>query len=309
MADTPRGMTALAAAEYRAETESPAPDRGADEVVVIEPRRGSGPLSAFGGGFLGELVRHRELFAFLVWRDVTVRYKMAALGVLWALAVPLGSTLIYGVVGILLDFGPKVGSPYLLYMAAGMTPWTFLLKSVNDGGQSLINNRVLLTKVYLPRLYIPAAACGTALVDLAIALAAALAFGLVFWARGEWSPGPGLLAVVPMLGLTFALGVGTAVLLSGLTVLYRDLRFLIPFFTQFGLWLSGVVYPTSVLGEWEWVLAFNPYAGVVSGWRSAVCGTPWQPWLIFGAACWVPVLLWAGVWYFRRVERRFADIA
>ena len=280
-----------------------------DETVVIEPRRGRGLFGAFGGGLVQELVRHRELFLFLVWRDVTVRYKMTAIGPLWAPAVAVASTLIYGVPGLLLGFGDRVGAPYLLFMAAGMTPWMFLQKSVNDGGQSLINNRALLTKIYFPRLYIPAAACGTALVDLFLAFAAALLFGLGFWIAGMWSPSLSLLAVVAMVPLTFLVGVATAVLLSGVTVMYQDLRFLIPFFTQFGLWLSGVVYPTEILGRYEPILALNPYAGVVSGWRSAVCGTPWQPWLILGSCLVSPIMLWVGVAYFRRVERRFADIA
>jgi lipopolysaccharide transport system permease protein len=276
---------------------------------VIEPRRGRGLLGVFRDGYLAEAIRQRELLGFLIWRDVKVKYKMAALGIAWAVLTPLMSTLIYGIAGMLFGFGERTTAPYLLYMAAGMTPWVFLQKSVSEGGMSLVFHQQLLSKIYLPRLYVPFASCGTALVDLSIAMGVALGFGVGFAIAGMWVPTIDLLAVIPMLLLTAILGVGTATLLSGLTVLYRDLRFLIPTFTQFGLWLSGVVFPTSILGRYEWILAFNPFAGVVSGWRSAICGEPWQPILLLGSLVLSPIILWVGIAYFRRVERRFADIA
>ncbi len=277
---------------------------------MIEPRKGRGLFAGIDGPYIKELLRHRELLFFLVWRDVKVRYKMAALGIAWAAMVPLASTLIYGLIGAKLDFGASVNAPWLLVMAAGMTPWMFLQKCVSDGGQSLVNNQQLLSKIYLPRVFIPAASSGTSLVDMGMAFLVATGFAVFFAIRGEYVPSWNLLTIPLLVPLTVIAGAGTAVLLSGITVLYRDVRFLIPFFTQFGLWLSAVVVPLDkVLGDYAWIAAFNPYAGIVSAWRSAICGTPWQPWLILGSAVLSPLILLVGIAYFRRVERRFADIA
>ncbi len=277
-------------------------------VQVIEPRS-----SGIDAAYLRELVTHRELLYFLVWRDVKVRYKMAALGLAWALVVPLVSSLIYGIIGMLLGFGEGGKAPWLLVLAAGMTPWMFLQKCVNDGGQSLVNNQQLLSKIYLPRVFIPAAACGTAMVDMLMAFLVAAGFGIYFASTGEYTPTWNLLAIPLLVPLTLLAGAGTAVLLSGITVLYRDVRFLIPFFTQFGLWLSAVVFPLEdidkALGGKSWILAINPYAGIVSAWRSAIIGDAWNWPLIAGSVIISPLLLLAGIAYFRRVERRFADIA
>ncbi len=285
-------------------------ERDDREVLVIEPRRGRGLGVVLDKSFFAELLKFRELLYFLVWRDVKVRYKMAALGIAWAVMVPLVSTLIYGMFGSAVGFGEDVKVPWLLIVAAGMTPWSFIQKSISDGGLSLVYNQHLLSKIYMPRIFIPVASCGTAMVDTLVALLVALGFGVFFWARGDYTPTLDLLAIPLLIPLTFIAGAGSAILLSGLTVLYRDIRFLIPFLTQFGLWLSAVVVPIDkVLGEHVWIAAFNPYAGIVSAWQSAICGMPWRWELIAGSLILCPIIFVVGIAYFRGVERRFADIA
>jgi lipopolysaccharide transport system permease protein len=194
-------------------------------------------------------------------------------------------------------------------MLAGLIPWLFLNRSISDGGQSLVNQQALMSKIYMPRLFIPASSCGGALVDMGITLGLFSIVAGWYAARGAFVPSWQLIAVAPLLLLTIVAALGTAFLLSALTVLYRDLRFLIPFISQFGLWLSGVPFPISIVGKWQPLLAINPYAGIVSGWRSALVGEPWKWDLLAGSLVISPLLLVIGIWYFRRVERRFADIA
>lgn len=273
------------------------------ETLVIEARKG------WRGVDWKELYHYRELLFFLVWRDVKVRYKMAIFGFAWAVAVPVLSMLVYGAVGMAAGLAEEVAVPYFLWMLAGLLPWQFIQRGLSDGGQSLVNHASLMSKIYMPRLFIPASSCGGALVDLAISLGVMVVLAAYYASRGSFVPGWHVLAVVPLLLLTLMATLGTAILLSALTVLYRDLRFLIPFLSQFGLWLSGVVFPTSVFGKYEVFLAINPYAGLVSGWRSALVGAPWNWPLLAGSIILSPILLWVSVRYFRRVERRFADIA
>jgi lipopolysaccharide transport system permease protein len=254
--------------------------------VVIQPHRG------WIGIDWAELARYRELLAFLVWRDIKVKYKQAALGLAWSVIVPTISLCIYGGVASVFQFGQYLAEPrppIILWMFAGLLPWLFIQRAINDGGMSLLNNQPLMTKIYLPRLYLPLSACGNALVDMAINALLITAVGLYF---------------------LFIAALGIAFTLSAATVLYRDLRFLIPFFVQFGLWLSAVPYPLNAFSEkWKMLFAVNPLTGIVAGFRSAITGQPWE---------WIPLissvvlsfgLLLFGLFYFKKVERLFADIA
>ena len=298
-------MTTYSATHSAADADRPvaAHHDAAAEVLVIEPRRG------FRGLDWPELWRFRELLYFLVWRDVKVKYKQAVLGFAWAVGVPLLSMLVYGGFGKAAGLGAKVEGPYFLWMFAGLLPWLFIQRAISDGGQSLVSQVPLMSKIYLPRLFIPASSIGGGLVDLFINLAilAILAAGYV--AFGKFTPSWQILALPPLMLLTVIAALGVAFLLSALTVMYRDLRFIIPFMAQFGLWLSGVVIPTSTFGRYAGVFALNPFAGLVSGWRSALVGTPFDWTLLLGSLVLSPLLLLAGVAYFRSVERRFADIA
>lgn len=272
--------------------------------LIIEPRPGLRGLD------VAELWRYRELLYFLVWRDVKVKYKMAMLGVLWAVLVPTMSALIYGVFGMALDLkAPGTEAPYLLWMLAGVVPWMFLQRGFTDGGLSLLNHQSLLTKIYMPRLFIPTGSVGGALFDLALMLIVFTLAAVGFSAAGMFVPTWKIVFVPALLFLSVAAALGTSFLLSALIVLYRDLRFLIQFLSQFGLWLSGVVLPTSELGRYEWMLAYNPYAGIINAWRYCLVGSELRWDFVLGSVISCPILLVVGVFYFRRVERRFADIA
>ena len=272
--------------------------------IVIQPSRGWVGLN------LPELVRNRELLFFLVWRDVKAKYKQATLGFMWALLVPVMSMLIYSVFGMLANLDDKlqIKVPYALYVFAGLIPWLFIQRALSDGGMSLVTQQSLLSKVYMPRLFLPTAACGNALVDMLIALFVMVVLASYYMATAGFVPTYKLAFLPLAILLAIIAGVGIACLSSAAIVTYRDLKFIVPFFGQFGLWLSAVIYPPETLGEYRWLLAFNPLAGVISAFRSCIVGMPWDWPLLISSIVMCPLLLVVGVFYFKRVERNFADI-
>ena len=277
--------------------------------LVIRPRRGWIAVD------WRELWNHRELLYFLVWRDVKVRYKQAILGVAWAVLAPVMSvavfTLIFG--SKQLGFAEKLPEGLRevpsLFIFAGLIPWLFISQAISNGGMSLVNQQNLLSKIYMPRLFIPASTIGSGLVDMAIS------FGVFFiWmAWLEYIPSSQIGLVLPLLLLTVLLSLGLSFALSALTVTYRDLRFLIPFITQIGMWLSAVVYPYKSVGKLannEWVLMLNPFFGIIDAFRSAMFHDwGWRPWHLLASILWTIAILAFGLFYFRKTERRFADIA
>jgi lipopolysaccharide transport system permease protein len=280
----------------------------ASDEIFIRPRRG------WIGIDWSELVRYRELLSYLIWRDVKVKYKQALLGVAWSVILPLMSLAIYGGVAKYASFGDKLAGnpkpPILIWMFAGLVPWMFLQRAINDGGMSLLTNTQLMTKIYMPRLYLPLAALGNAMVDMAINVVLISLLGLYFLITTGWSPSWQIVFVLPLMVLLWIAAMGLSFFLSAATVLYRDLRFLIPFFVQFGLWLSAVVYPLALFPKnVQYLFAINPLTGIISGFRSAVTGQPWE-WLHLGTSIVLCCgLLVFGIFYFKRVERLFADIA
>jgi len=281
----------------------------ADE-LVIQPRRGWIAVD------WRELWRSRELLYFLVWRDIKVRYKQAVLGIAWAVLQPavqmLVFTLIFGVAAGFRKSLPNV--PYAVFVLSGLLPWQLFATALSMGGMSLVNQQHLLTKIYFPRLFIPTAVVGGALVDLAVAstLFAALlvATGIV--------PTWGLLLLPGLLGVTVLVALGMAYLLAALTVTYRDFRFIVPFLTQIWLWVSFVPLPPEIVKDsrWRWVLSLNPMYSIIAGWRKALLGNRvedyrigWD-WRYFAVSALITAGLFVlGLFYFRRTERRFADIA
>jgi lipopolysaccharide transport system permease protein len=225
--------------------------------IVIQPARG------WIGVDWAELVRYRELLSFLVWRDVKVKYKQAVLGIAWAIILPIISLAIYGGVAKAFDFRDALVGfpkpPILLWMFAGLVPWMFLQRAISDGGMSLLNNQPLMTKIYLPRLFLPLAALGNAMVDMLINVGLLSIIAAVFYFRGDWQPTWQIIFLVPLFVLLWVAAMGLSFFLSAATVLYRDLRFLIPFFVQFGLWLSAVPYPLAKFeGPVKLLYALNP---------------------------------------------------
>lgn len=289
--------------ETTAATSPPRVRRIADDApeLVIQPRRG------WSGIDWRELVRYRELLFFLVWRDVKVKYKQAILGVAWAVFVPVLSMAIYTVVGNFAGFNKRTGGdvPYAVYIYAGLLPWVFLQQSISNGGMSLVNQQALMSKIYLPRLFIPSATIGSGIVDMTLS---ALVFcGLM--AFYGFVPSWQVVFLPLLIALQVIAGLGLALTLSAATVMYRDLRFLLPFIAQVGIWLTAVVFPQNILEQYADWLALNPLAGIVSGWRSAVLGLEWRWTQLATSVLVCPLLLVCGLFYFRRVERRFADIA
>jgi lipopolysaccharide transport system permease protein len=272
---------------------------GHEHVTVIEPQKGWRTLD------LKELWAYRELLYVLAQRDIKVRYKQTVLGVAWAVIQPLATMLLFSLVFGRLAKLPSDGLPYPIFVYAGLLPWTFFANAISTSGNSLVGQQHLISKVYFPRLIIPLSSIGTGLIDFAIS--ALILLALMFYYGIGWSLN---LLAVPFLILVvifIALGVGT--LLSALTVSYRDFRFVIPFMVQFWMWATPVVYPASLFPEkWQWVLFLNPMAGLIEGFRSAFLHRPFD-WTGIGISMSVAVVVFTlGVFYFEKMERRFADI-
>lgn len=267
--------------------------------LVIEAGRGSLWIS------LRELWAHRELLYFLAWRDVKLRYKQTLLGALWAVLQPFLMMLVFTVLFGRLAHVPSDGLPYPIFAFAGLVPWQFFNNAVGQSGASLIGNSQLVTKVYFPRMAIPGAAVGAALVDLAIA-------SLMLFAMMAWygiAPGAGI-AMFPLLIVLLAIFAGSVGMwMAGMNVKYRDIKYVLPFLLQLWMFATPVIYPVNfVPASWRWVLMLNPLTGIISGFRSAVLDQPFD-WLAIaaGAGLTFGSAVYA-VWSFRRMERFFADV-
>jgi lipopolysaccharide transport system permease protein len=370
-----------------APAELDAAPRSNEPELVIKPRKGWIAVD------WRELLSHRELLFFLIWRDVKVKYKQAILGFAWAIFVPLISVSLFTFIGKAAGFDSKVNGeltlndgtvlrgavtyvpegwnvhqadgtdrmvplkktaartdtavtredgtvyegkvtplvesytvrpkhgplitvmpaqiakakiiPYAVFVYAGMLPWLFFQASIVGGGMSLVSQQNLLSKIYMPRLFMPTATIGSALIDMGLST-------LVFcgmMAFYHYAPSPHVWAVIPLLVLSIIGGLGMAYLLSALTVNFRDMRFLIPFLSQVLMWLSGAMYPPRIFGDQEALLAISPIYGVITGFRSAILGDPWNWFALTVATIEIAFLFVFGLFYFKRAERRFADIA
>jgi lipopolysaccharide transport system permease protein len=267
--------------------------------VVIEPSRSWVALDLRG------LWAYRELLFFLTWRDVKVRYKQTALGAAWAVIQPVFQMLIFTLFFGRLAGMPSDGVPYPAFAYAALLPWTFFANALSGSGNSLVGSAGLISKVYFPRMIVPAAAVAAGLVDLAIALAASIPLLSYYRVAPTWS-----LLVLPFLVvLVSALALGVGMWTSALNVKYRDVRHALPFLVQVWMFASPVIYPASIVPpKWRWVLALNPMTGVLEGFRSALLGTPWDcPALGLSALIATAILVYAA-YDFRRIEKTFADI-
>jgi len=254
-----------------------------------------------------DLWRYRELFGFLVWRDILVRYKQTVIGVAWALLRPLLAIVVFTIVFGKLAGLPSEGVPYAIMVCAGLLPWQFFASAFAEAGGSLVGNAGIISKVYFPRLVIPASAVIVGLVDFAISLV--ILAGLMVWYgyAPDWR-----VATLPLFVLiAFAAALGAGLWIGALNVRYRDFRFVIPFIVQFGLFISPVGFSSSIVPErWRLAYSLNPLVGVIDGFRWATLGgnAPlyWPGFLM--SAVLVLALLASGIWYFRRTERTFADV-
>ena len=270
------------------------------KTVVIEPTRGLLRLSP------GELWEYRDLFRVLVLRDIRVRYKQTVFGAAWALLQPLLLMAVFTVFLGRLARVPSDDVPYALFAYVGLVPWTFFAQGVAGATNSLVENERLVTKIYFPRLLMPAASAASYALDFAIGhvLVAGL---LAYYDYGpRWSMLAVPLLAVAALTVILAFGVG----LAALNVRYRDVRYAIPFGIQVLLFITPVVYPaTLVSGAWRYLYALNPLAGVLDLYRWAIVGTPHLPGSVLAVSAVSGAMLLAlGVVYFQRVERSFADV-
>lgn len=249
---------------------------------------------------------YRELLYFLVWRDLKVRYKQTALGVLWAVVQPLTAMAIFSVVFGRLAAMPSDGVPYPLFAYAALVPWTYAAAAVGGGAQSLVSSQTLVVKVYFPRLIIPIAAVVVPLVDAAVALSV---LGLLMAWYGL-APGAAVLTLPVWAALGVATAAGATFWLSALNAKYRDVRYVVPFLTQVWLFATPVAYPTALVPErWRGLAGLNPMSTVVDGFRWALVGTPApSSAMIAASVAVVLVALWSGLRYFARGERTLADV-
>ena len=254
-----------------------------------------------------DLWRYRELFYFLAWRDLLVRYKQTVVGVAWSLIRPLLTMVVLTIVFGKLGQMPSGGVRYPLLVFCGMLPWQFFSTALSESGNSLVTNSNLISKVYFPRLVVPAASVITSFVDFLISAA----FLVILMVWYQFVP-PANIALLPIfILLAFAASFGVGLWVAALMVEYRDFRFIVPFIVQFGLYISPVGFQSGVVPEqYRLLYSLNPMVGIIDGFRWSILGgehTMYWPGFALSIAV-VAVLIVGGIWYFRRTERSFADV-
>jgi homopolymeric O-antigen transport system permease protein len=268
--------------------------------IIIKP--GMGALH-----YWRDIWRYRELFFFLAWRDILVRYKQTAIGIAWSVLRPFLTMLVFTVVFGKLAKLPSNGVPYPVMVYAAMLPWQFFANSLSESSNSLIDNASLLTKVYFPRLIVPAGSVIVGLVDFLISCV--ILAGIMAWYR--FVPDIRILLLPFFLLMAFLVSFGTGLWLSALNVKYRDFRYVVPFLVQFGLYVSPVGFSSAIVPErWRFFYYLNPMVGVIDGFRWAILGDAfpvnWTGFVLSGAL--VLLIFLGGILYFRRMERSFADV-
>lgn len=287
--------------DQRSECDDRNESRRWQQEIIIQPSRGVRLLD------WRELVAYRDLFRFLIWRQIKVRYAQSAIGVGWAIIQPLFSMIIFTIVFGRLAGIKSDGVPYALFSFAALVPWTYFSNAVTDGVASLVSEANMLRKIYFPRLLLPLSAVAAKLVDFGIAMCV-LAVLMVGYRH---TPSPGIV-MLPLLVLLMALtAAGISIWLTALSVQYRDVKHAMNFMIQAFMYATPVVYPTSLIPEkYQLIYALNPMVGVIEGFRSALLGTQPMPWdLIAVGTLSATVLLGTGLAFFRSKERIFADIA
>jgi lipopolysaccharide transport system permease protein len=269
-------------------------------VVRIEASRGWVSLK------LRELCEYHEILYFLIWRDIKVRYKQTALGAAWAIIQPFFSMVIFSLFFGQLAKVPSDGVPYPIFSYTALVPWMFFANGLNQAPYRVVGSADLIKKVYFPRLVIPIAAVLSGIVDFALAfivlLGMMLYYGIIPTMQVVWLPGFLLLALVTSLGV--------GLWLSAINVQYRDVNYVLPFIVQLWLFATPIAYPSSLLSEpWRTLYGLNPMVGVIEGFRWALLGTDTSPGkMVFVSAVIATALLISGAFYFRRMERTFADV-
>jgi lipopolysaccharide transport system permease protein len=253
-----------------------------------------------------DLWHYRELFYFLAWRDILVRYKQTVIGVAWAVLRPLLTMAVLTVVFGRLAGMDSGGVPYPLLVFCGMLPWQFFATAFSESGNSLVSNSGMISKVYFPRLVVPFSSVITSFVDFLIS--SVIMALLMAWYG--FMPGPAVLLLPFFILLAFATAFGAGLWVSALMVRYRDFRFIVPFVVQFGLYISPVGFSSSVVpDQWRFLYSLNPMVGVIDGFRWSILGQQniYWPEMAISVAV-VTAVIASGIWYFRRTEKTFADV-
>jgi lipopolysaccharide transport system permease protein len=279
------------------------PFSGADDMPVtrVEPSKGWVSLK------LRELWTYRELLYFLTWRDVKVRYKQTVLGAAWAIIQPFFTMVVFSVFFGKLAKISSDGIPYPVFSYSALVPWTFFAHGLSQASNSLVGGSALITKVYFPRLVMPIATVASGFIDFALAfivlLGMMLFYGIAPTINVVWLP------LFLLLAMVTALGAG--LWLSAMNVQFRDVRYIVPFIAQFWMFATPIAYPSSLIQNplWRTLYGINPMAGVVEGFRWALLGTDTAPGpIVIASSLAALVLLVSGAFYFRRMEKTFADI-
>jgi lipopolysaccharide transport system permease protein len=254
-----------------------------------------------------DLWRYRELFYFLAWRDILVRYKQTVIGIAWALIRPFLTMVVFTVVFGNLAKLPSEGVPYPILVFSAMLPWQFFANSLSECSNSLITNANLLSKVYFPRLVVPTSAVVVSFVDFMVS--GMILLGLMAWYN--FVPSWRILTLPLFIVVAFAASTGAGLWLASLNVQYRDFRYIVPFIVQFGLYISPVGFSSSIVPEqWRFIYSLNPMVGVIDGFRWAILGGNshlYLPGFLLSLG-FVFLLFVSGIWYFRKMERTFADV-
>jgi lipopolysaccharide transport system permease protein len=268
--------------------------------TIIEPKKGWLPVD------LKEIWNYRELLYFLTKRDIKVRYKQTVLGGLWAIIQPVFTMVVFTLFFGRLAKMPSDGIPYPIFVYAGLLPWTYFANALSASGNSLVGSANLITKVYFPRLIIPASASLAGLLDFFIAMLVMGAMMIYY----QFVPSIGILLFPFLVGLTFLCAVGVGLWLSALNVQYRDIRYVIPFLVQLWMFVSPVIYPISMVPQkYQWLLALNPMGGVIEAYRASLLGHIPINWSMLGISTAIIIILFlSGLYYFRRMEKTFADV-
>lgn len=268
--------------------------------TVIEPKTGWIPIN------FPELWKFRELLYFLAWRDVKVKYKQTAIGVIWAIIQPFLTMIIFSVIFGRFGKLPSDGVPYPIFVFIGLLPWQYFASVLGQSTSSVVGGGSMVTKIYFPRLILPASTAIAALIDLVIA-SSILLLMLVYY---KVSISLGILIVPFLVMLVIMNAVGFGMWLAALNVRYRDVQHAIPFLIQIWMFATPVIYPSSMVGErFAWILALNPMGGVIEAFRPAVLGHAPIPWEQLGISAAVGFLVFVGgMFYFKKVERYFADV-
>ena len=254
-----------------------------------------------------DLWRYRELFYFLAWRDILVRYKQTAIGIAWALIRPFLTMVVFTIVFGKLAKLPAEGAPYPILVFAAMLPWQFFANSLTESSNSLIVNANLIAKVYFPRLIVPTSAVVVSFVDFLVS--GMILLGLMAWYN--FVPNWRILTLPFFIAIAFAASIGVGLWLASLNVKYRDFRYIVPFIVQFGLYISPVGFSSTIVPErWRLLYSLNPMVGVIDGFRWAILGGEsglYLPGLLLSLGL-VVLFFTSGIWFFRKMERTFADV-